>query len=192
MVDEHLKWTEHLRDNKEENLLRSLSSRLGALKKISKVGSFRTRKMIANGIFMSKLTYLIELWGGCGIMLKRSLQMIQNKVARVVTKLDWSTSPSVLLHQIGWLSVNQLIFYHSVLLVYKVNLNKTPRYLHNMFSWSYNYDTRQATGGLIRLRGKPKLDVSKQSFRWRAANQFNQLPEDVRTSPTLAIFKNTA
>ena len=140
---------------------------------------------------MSKLTYLIEFWGGCGIVLKRALQMTQNKVARVVTKLDWSTSPAVLLHQVGWPSVNQLIFYHSVLLVYKVNQSQTPRYLHNKFSWTYNYNTRQASGGLIRLRGKPRLELSKQSFRWRAANQFNQLPDTIRTSPTLASFKST-
>ena len=82
--------------------------------------------MLANGIFLSKLSYLIALWGGCGIVLRKSLQMIQNKVARVVTKLDWSTSPQVLLHQVGWLSVNQLIFYHSVLLIYKVKQSQAP------------------------------------------------------------------
>ena len=105
--------------------------------------------MVANGIFMSKLSYLIELWGGCGIVLRKSLQVIQNRVARVVTKQDWSTSPRDVLHQVGWLSVNQLVLYHSVLLIYKVKQSQTPKYLHNMFSWSYTYNTRQAEGGLI-------------------------------------------
>ena len=113
-IDENPKWSEHIRDNKE-NLVRSLTSRLGAMKKISRVASFKNRKMLANGIFMSKLSYLIALWGGCGIILRRTLQIIQNKVARAVTKLKWTTSPAVLLSQVGWLSVNQLIFYHSVL-----------------------------------------------------------------------------
>jgi hypothetical protein len=187
-ISENLKWSEHLRDNKE-NLVMSLTTRLGALKKIGRVTTFKNRKMLANGIFMSKLSYLIALWGGCGIVLKKSLQVIQNKVARVVTKLDWFTSPQVLLHQVGWLSVNQLVFYHSVLLIYKVKQAQTPKYLHNMFSWNYNYNTRQAEGGLIRLVGKPKLDITRNSFRWRAANQFNQLPADIRTSSTLASFK---
>ena len=90
-VDDNLKWSEHIRDNKE-NLIKSLNTKLGALKKISKVTSFKNRKMLANGIFLSKLSYLIALWGGCGIVLRKSLQVIQNKIARVVTKLDWSTS----------------------------------------------------------------------------------------------------
>ena len=76
-----------------------------------------------------------------------------------------------------------------MLLIYKVKQNQTPKYLSNMFSWSYQYNTRQAEGGLIRLMGKPRLEISKNSFRWRAANQFNQLPADIRTSPTLASFK---
>ena len=190
-IEENLKWSEHIRDNKE-NLVRSLSTRLGAMKKISKVANFKNRKMLANGIFMSKLSYLIALWGGCGIVLRRSLQIIQNKVARAVTKLDWTTSPAVLLGQVGWLSVNQLIFYHSVLQIFKVNKSQTPKYLDNMFSWNYSYNTRQAEGGLIRLVGKPKLDITRNSFRWRAANQFNQLPADIRKCQTLACFKTKA
>ena len=187
-ISNNLKWSENIRDNKE-NLILALTTRLGALKKISKVSSFKNRKMLANGIFLSKLSYLIALWGGCGIVLRKSLQVIQNKVARAVTRLDWSTSPQVLLTQVGWLSVNQLTFYHSVLQVYKVKVSHTPRYLNNMFNWSYQYNTRQAEGGLIKLVGKPKLDITKNSFRWRAANEYNQLPLEIRKSLTLCSFK---
>ena len=191
-VNDDLKWAEHLRDN-TENLIRSLNTRLGALKKIQKIASFKNRKMVAEGVFMSKLTYLIALWGGCGAVLKKSLQIIQNKVARVVTRLNWSTPASELLHQCGWLSVNQLIFYHSVLLVYKVKLTKTPRYLHSMHnSWSYQYRTRQAESGHIKLVGKPRMELTRNSFKWRAADQYNQLPSEIRNSESLGIFKKNA
>ena len=125
---------------------------------------------------MSKLSCLIALWGGCGAVLVRSLQIIQNKVARVVTPLtrsDWSTSTKDLLHQCGWLSVHQLVFYHSVLLIYKMKTNHTPRYLDNMFSWSYQYNTRQAKSGKIKIKGKPSLELTNNSFRWRGSEQFN-------------------
>ena len=189
VVHDDLKWVEHLRDNKE-NLIGSLNTRLGALKKIQRIASFKNRKMISEGLFMSKLSYLIAVWGGCGAVLKKSLQIIQNKVARVVTRLDWLTPASELLQQCGWLSVNQLVFYHSVLLVYKVRLNKTPRYLDTMHnSWSYQYRTRQAESGLVKMVGRPRLEITRNSFRWRAANQYNQLSADIRNSETLVIFK---
>ena len=123
--------------------------------------------------------------------IKYSLQIIHNKVARVVTRLDWSTSVKELLNQCGWLSVNQLIFYHSVLLVYKVKMSQTPRYLYKMHnSWSYQYRTRQADSGLIKLMGKPRLDVTKNSFKWRAATQFNQFPLEIRKLENILDFKS--
>ena len=188
-VSDNLKWSEHIQDNKE-SLILALTARLAALKLISKISTFKNRKMLANGIFLSKLSYMLAVWGGCSAVLKKSLQIIQNKVARVVTKLDWSTSTELLLRQMGWLSVNQLIFYHSVLLVYKVKMTQRPRYLFNMFSWSYQYNTRQAESGLIKHLGKLKLDISKNSFKWRAAKDYNQLPVEIRASPTIAFFKS--
>ena len=188
-INVDLKWTEHLRNNKD-NLMKSLNTRFGAIKKIKNLATFKNRKMIAEGIFTSKLSYLIALWGGCGAVLKKSLQIIQNKVARAVTRLNWSTPAGELLHQCGWLSVNQLIFYHSVLLVFKVKLGQTPRYLHSMHnSWSYQYRTRQAESGLIQLAGRPRLDITKDSFKWRAATQYNQLPAELRKCETLETFK---
>ena len=40
---------------------------------------------------MSKLSYLIILWVGCGTVLRKSLQVIQNQAARLVTRLGWYT-----------------------------------------------------------------------------------------------------
>ena len=123
-------------------------------------------------------------------MLKLSLQIIQNKVARAVTRLSWNTPARELLHQCGWLSVNQLIFYHTVLIVFKAKLSQTPKYLYTMHnSWSYQYNTRQAESGLIQMVGKPRLQTTKDSFKWRAAAQYNQLPAELRKCETLQTFK---
>ena len=78
-------------------MLRSLNARIGALKILGRVANFRTRKMVANGIFMSKLIYLITLWGGSAKYIIVALQKAQNIAARIVTKLDWHTPTSELL-----------------------------------------------------------------------------------------------
>ena len=70
---------------------------------LGKVASFRTRQIIADVIFMSKLALL----GGSAKFTLVTLQKTQNRAARVVTKLDWSTPTDVLLNQCGWLTVNQ-------------------------------------------------------------------------------------
>ena len=71
-IHQDMKWAEHIQDN-EDSLLRALNTRLNALKQLSKIAGFKTRKMVADGIFMSKLIYLIVLWGGCTKELSHAL-----------------------------------------------------------------------------------------------------------------------
>ena len=188
VIHQDMKWNEHLQDN-EESLMKSLRSRLGALKLVGKVANFKNRKMIAEGIILSKLTYLIALWGGTSGYLIKSLQIIQTSAARVVTKLDWSTPTSELLKQCGWLSVQQLVVYHSVLMVYKVVRTESPAYLYSMFQTKYQYRTRQADSGVIKHMYCPRLSLTCQSFRFQASGHFNNLPSSIRNSETLQGFK---
>jgi hypothetical protein len=97
-VHQDMHWKEHLLLN-DDSLIKSLNKRAGAIKKISRAASFKTRKMIANGIYMSKLIYLMPVWMGCEDYLVNALQVSMNKVARLVTKRDIFTPTSVLLKQ---------------------------------------------------------------------------------------------
>ena len=93
-------WIEYIKLNKE-SLMKSLNLRLRAVKKIRYLTTFKNRKMIAEGNFMIKVSYLIALWGGCNIDLKKSLPAFQNKAAQAVTRGDWSVPSKELLRQCG-------------------------------------------------------------------------------------------
>ena len=168
-IHQDLKWAEHILEG-DESLVKSLSTRLSALKLIGKVADFKTRKMVADGVFMSKLVYLIPLWGGCEKYIFKSLQVIQNKAARVVAKVDWNTPTKSLLSQCGWLSVHQLAVHQTVVLVHKILKSGQPKYLYNLFSLSYNVKTRLADQQLLKPSHAeaPEHDLIADSFRWRA------------------------
>ena len=187
-LHQDMKWAEHVVGN-EDCLVRSLNRRIGALRKVCKVAGFKNRKMIADGIFMSKLVYLIPLWGACAASLLKSLQTLQNKAARAVTKLDWNSPTTLILQQCGWLSVNQLSVYHTVILAHKVMQARTPKYLYSKFNTNYQYKTRQATSGLIRCTRTPELDIARDSFCWRATELYNRLPVEIRNMKTLMQFR---
>ena len=72
---------------------------------------------------MGKLSYLISLWGGTSKENLNALQVIQNKAARFVSR-DWTNSTVQNLSSLGWLSVNQMIFYHTVLLMFKLKRSR--------------------------------------------------------------------
>ena len=114
-IQDDMRWTQYLRDN-DENIMKQLNQKLSALQLLSKLADFKTRKMLANGVFMSKLSYMIEVWGSCTKEVMDSLQVLQNRAAKVVTRNSWDMRTKDNLQQIGWLSVYQLSIYHSIVL----------------------------------------------------------------------------
>jgi hypothetical protein len=172
----------------------------GAIKKISKVASFKSRKMLANGVFMSKLIYLMPVWAGCEDYLFNALQIIQNKVARSVTKKDIFTPTQVLMKECGWLTVKQLLVYHSLVQFHKTMLHQAPTYLYKRMasqlsiletSSHYYYKTRQEASGVMRQvpGAEARLDLAERSWCWRAAKTYHSLPAGIKNLVKQAKFK---
>ena len=149
LVSSDLKWNKHVRDDKK-SLITILTSRINALSKVASYSSFKTRKMIANGIVMSYVVYLVQLYGGCSEFLLSALQVLQNRAARIVTRLEWRTPAKTLLLQCGWLSIRQLVAFHSILLIFKTKQNKKPSYIYSKISQNFKIRTRLASSSGIR------------------------------------------
>ena len=189
-IHQDLKWNEYIADN-QNSLIKSLTTRVNALKKISLYSSFKTRLMIGNGLFMSKLIYLIPLWGGAGSGLLKMLQVAQNSAARYITRSSWYTPKTELMEKCNWLSVKQLAAYHSLVLIHKTLVSQQPRYLYEKFSSPYPCNTRLSATNSIRIDGSfnADLSVALSSFRWRASGLYNTLPAWLRAEPKLSKFK---
>ena len=198
-VHQDMNWKEHVLEN-DDSLLKSLNRRAGALKKISSSATFKTRKMIANGIYMSKLIYLMPLWMGCEDYLINVLQVNLNKVARLVTKLDIFTPTSVLMQQCGWMPIKQLMAYHSLVLLHKILQQQSPSYLYNkVTSGSQDYNTRQAADAAAALAtvgvfdqpsvDSSELDLCRSSWCWASVKWYRQLPSNLHAEKKLSKFK---
>ena len=170
------------------------------MKKKSRTASFKSRKMIANGIFMSKLIYLMPVWMGCEDYLIQALQVCMNKVARLVTKLDIFTPTSVLMQQCGWLTVKQLMAYHSIVLLHKTMKHQKPTYLFKkVTSGTEQYNTRQAAhysaaltaAGVEEHAGveQCELEVTSSSWSWTSVRWYNRLPANLRAEKKVSKFK---
>ena len=187
-ISSNFTWNDHLR-NGEASIAKQITSRVNALRKISHSATFETRKMIANGIVISRLIYVIQLWGGTKDYLLQMLQVLQNKAARFVTKCDVFTSQKKLLLQCGWMSIKQLVEYHSLVLVYKTKSEQKPVFLHETLSKSFSYRTRASSTGSILLNQPSTGDISKESFVYKSTRMWNSLPPHIRKAVTLLEFK---
>ena len=74
-------------------MMNQLTSRVNGLKKITINATFNTRFKVANGVVMSKLVYLITVWGRAQQYLLNGLQVQKLTAARTVcgfSKFFWS------------------------------------------------------------------------------------------------------
>ena len=174
-------------------MIRQLTSRINGLCLISSRASFSTRLMVANGIVMSKLCYLIQLWGGAEDYLIQALQIVQNRAARAVTGCSWFTPIGRLLARCGWLSVKQLVVYQTLVMTHKILTSGSPFYLRQKLCTTHAYRTRSASTGSIRLQttivAHSQHDFSSSSFLHRASTDYNRLPAHIRSVRTMVAFK---
>ena len=85
------------------------------MKRIARNSTFQTKLMIANGAVMSKMVYLITVWGGATQYLLKAVQTQQLIAARAVCGFQSSRwSRRKLLDRLDWMSVRQLVYYHTV------------------------------------------------------------------------------
>ena len=185
-LHQSLDWSYHIRGSKG-SLLQQLTGRIAGLRKVCKNGSFKTRLMVANGAVMSKLGYLITLWGGASESLLRAVQVQQLVAARLVVGYGcWRWSRRKLLARVGWLSVKQLVVYHTVLQVCKTLESGVPRALYLALSDKYPRNTRNAARGQIR---NSEIFTSKATFKYRAMQWYNSVPSEVRAGSAPTVKK---
>ena len=90
-----------------------------------------------------------------------------------------------MLSKTGWLSVRQLVFYHTVVQTYKTMVTKKPKELYQSLSSTYPYRTRSADIGQIR----ENQDFNRRCFKYRARQCYNRVPAEVRTGSVETVKK---
>ena len=87
--------------------------------------------------------------------------------------------------------MNQLIFFHTVVLLFKTIQNQNPESLLSMAGTGYNYKTRAKDDGKLRIVTDYKLEseLNLKSYRWRSIRYWNQLPKDITSIHNLYEFK---
>ena len=178
-IQSNLKWHCQV-----ENLLLKLKTRLAGLNKLKFLVPYNIRKTITQSIFSSIMVYCLPLFGGCNESQIKALQVLQNKAVQIVTHSPHRTRRSVMYDKVEWLTVNQLIVYHTLITVFKVRKNNEPEYL----AAKLKNDTR--TGRIF--IPNTDLGLAQKSFIIRGSTNWNDLPQNIRTQPKIGIFKKLA
>ena len=152
------------------------------MQKLRNIIPFQLRKQITGGIFNSVLSYCLPVFGGCDKFEMKALQIMQNRAARLVTHSHSRTSRQVMFSQVGWMTVNQQVFYFSALSTFIIRQSKEPEYLSSIM----NRDNR---AGRI-IVPNTDLTLAKNSYCFCASSQWNSLPEHIRNCKKISLFKS--
>ena len=120
-VQANLKWTQQFKLLHEK-----LQTRLVGLMKLKFIVKQDTMKTITEGLFNSVLVYCLPLFGGCDKGNMHATQVLQNKAAQIVTRSAPRAHRDSMYDSLGWLTVTQLVVYHTALTAYGIRQSKEP------------------------------------------------------------------
>ncbi|TWW55902.1 hypothetical protein D4764_09G0009520 [Takifugu flavidus] len=127
---------------------------------------------------------------GCPNNSLRSLQLIQNAAARVLTGIDKRDHITPVLASLHWLPVKFRIIFKTLLLTYKVLRGLAPSYLEELvIPYQPNRPLRSQNAGLLVVPRVSRSRMGGRAFSYQAPLLWNQLPVQVREADSIATFK---
>ena len=127
------------------------------------------------------MVYCIPLFGGADKTEIKKLQVMQNKAAQLVLKCPPRTNRKLMYDRLNWLTINQLVVFHTLLMVYKIRKTKEPEYMASLLC-------TESRNNRIMIPNT-KLSLAIDSFFWRGANDWNKLPQSLRQMEKFNEFK---
>ena len=189
-LDTHLNMEYHI-----TNTCKSAYHMIYNLRRIRKFLDKDSTKTIVHACITSKLDYCNGLLYGIPDSQIGRLQRVQNTCARLICGCSKFSRITPLLRDLHWLPVRQRISFKILLIVYKALLGQTPTYISELLKFKPNKHTHNLRSSLDTLllqipSYKTKITLGDRAFACAAPKLWNNLPLEIRKSPSLNVFKS--
>ena len=166
------------------------------LRKISHLRPFINEKaatQLALSLIMSKLDYCNSLFYNISKENINKLQLVQNHAARLIKRVPKRTSAKSILKELHWLPIEQRIQYKIATIVYNCLYDDDyPLYLKELVNPYVPLRSLRSIDKNLLI--KPKINLKtfgERSFVFAAPDVWNGLPEFIKSSKSLYIFKKS-
>ena len=178
-IQPNMTWLSHLEEGKKA-ILPAIRQKLGYLQQIGRQIPQNSRKILAEGLMISRFNYLITQWGGTTRNHLNKAQRLQNRIARWVTQSGKRTKISILLESCQWLSIQELVIYNTLVQTWKVIRFRRPEDMSDKIVMNHLEELSTTV---------PRLQFTENGYRWRATRTWNLLPPGIRGEMSLPVFK---
>ena len=121
------------------------------------------RQTLATGMILSRISYLIQVWGGTEEKYMSIIQTLLNETARFMTGLPRRTSTRRLMTACNWLYAREMTVYFDMITMWNVTLMTifgSTLYLPGYTSLSHH------TGGELHLSGTSLMTICATTTHW--------------------------
>lgn len=162
-----------------QNISRSVSIELRALRHIRKCLDKSTANIVATSIISSKIDYCNSVLTGVTAYNLKRLQRLQTYAAKIVLN-DYQSPQENLLQKLHWLPIKQRIDYKLALLAFKTINTGSPSYLRDLLNiYVPNRSLRSADQFLLQVPHS-RSTLQDRAFSVAAPKVFNSLPLNIR------------
>jgi len=189
VFDPNLSWSHHI-----NYVSSTVSKRIGIIRSVKYYLPPCTLNMLANALVMPHFDYCSIVWSNCNSEYSNTLQVLQNRLARILLNADIKTSVNDLMGTLNWVKLNCRWNDQLLLLVFKCLTGSAPSYLSSQFSFTNSMHSHNTRGQTFNSLVVPtwKLGYGKRTFQYRATKLWNDLPQNVRfnfTTLSTSTFK---
>ena len=185
MIDSDLSYHQHITKITQTSYLQ-----IRQIRRVRHSLDLNSAVLLGNSLVSSRLDYCNSLFYGLPKSSLKRLQRVQNTLARVViSSCKKHDHIQPVLRELHWLPVDKRIEFKLATLTYKVLETNQPSYLSELLR--RHAPIRSLRSGEKNLLVLPNLKSAngRRSFAYSAPAIWNSLPESIRNSSSLTIFR---
>ena len=164
------------------------------LRNIAKIKPFLSStdlEKVIHAFITSRIDYCNSLYSGITQKTLFRLQLVQNAAARLLTNTKKRDHITPILAALHWLPVAFRIDFKILLIAFKAQRGLAPPYISELLSpYIPPRDLRSSGKGLLEVRTASYVTKGQRAFAVNAPNLWNALPERIRLTDSLTLFKS--
>ena len=183
-VDQNLTMTNHV-----NNIVRSAFIKLREIYFYRRFLTKDSLTVLVHAFITSRIDYCNSLFTGLPDVLLRKLQSVLNASARLISGTRKYDHVTYVLKELHWLPIKQRVKFKLLLTVFKCINGLAPLYLQKRIAFCNNSKLRSSSKKLLIVPESRTKTYGDRRFSVAAPKHWNLLPNDIRNSPSIEVFK---
>ena len=184
LIDRKLSWKDHI-----SYICNKVSRFTGIFYRLKDYLPLHILLLLYNTLILPHLSYGIILWGNANPTTIHRITIMQNRIFRLIYNAPFRSSTSPLFQASNCLNISNLYTFNIGIFMYKLSKNLLPNYFHNFFCSNlafHHYNTRTKNNLCLPFT---RTNLAHAQLRVTGVHFWNSISNDLKTSPTLNLFK---